>query len=392
MYYPNDDQTMPFRPNAFAQQLLPVRVLPETWIYISAQGKRKLLWPMSDDFWHVNSSLPEGVWLQDWDIESRQIEAFLASVKGQVACISPCGPPRFEAGLWNHAPMIHWLNYDRAVKTDWEIEQITLANQRAMRGHQAAEQAFHEGLSEFEIHLAYLQATEQQQVHEPYGSIVALNEHAATLHYENKATFAVEPRTLLLDAGTEQNGYASDITRTFTKDNGIFKQLVAEMELIEQKLSSKCLPGTQYEAIHEDAVTHIAQLLKTSGICKLSVEEQIDKKIPLTFFPHGVGHLLGLQVHDAGGFQQDKSGGERRNVDHPFLRLTRTLAPGMVVTIEPGLYFIPSLIDKMVNKVPDHGCDLTLIQDLKPFGGIRVEDNVRVTDQAPQNLTRTEPN
>jgi Xaa-Pro dipeptidase len=110
--------------------------------------------------------------------------------------------------------------------------------------------------------------------------------------------------------------------------------------------------------------------------------------ITRSFLPHGLGHLLGLQVHDAGGHLADTAGRRREPPrGDPFLRLTRTLSPGMVVTIEPGLYFIPALLRAMLAKHEAH-VSRAMIERLLPFGGIRIEDNVAVTADGHRNLTR----
>jgi len=108
-----------------------------------------------------------------------------------------------------------------------------------------------------------------------------------------------------------------------------------------------------------------------------------------TFFPHGIGHLLGLQVHDVGGVMGDVQGQERqRPPGHPYLRLTRMLEPGVVVTVEPGIYFIDSLLAAAHTDSRRAHIDWTVVEELKPFGGIRIEDNVVATASRPENLTR----
>jgi Xaa-Pro dipeptidase len=107
------------------------------------------------------------------------------------------------------------------------------------------------------------------------------------------------------------------------------------------------------------------------------------------FFPHGIGHLLGLQVHDVGGVLGDAEGHERRRPEgHPYLRLTRMLEPGVVVTIEPGIYFIDSLLSAAHADARRPYIDWALVEKLRPYGGIRIEDDVVATSGRPENLTR----
>jgi len=107
------------------------------------------------------------------------------------------------------------------------------------------------------------------------------------------------------------------------------------------------------------------------------------------FFPHGVGHGLGLQVHDVAGFAASDRGGTIAKPDgHPYLRLTRTLEPGFVVTIEPGIYFIDMLLEDLKAAGRGASVDWDRVEAFRPYGGIRIEDNVVCTDADPLNLTR----
>ncbi len=118
-------------------------------------------------------------------------------------------------------------------------------------------------------------------------------------------------------------------------------------------------------------------------------DEALESGLSSVFFPHGIGHLLGLQVHDVAGLARDSSGTEiPRPEGHPFLRLTRRLEPGFVVTIEPGLYFIDLLLDAA--RTAGHGGRINwdAVERLRPYGGIRIEDDVACTAGAPENLTR----
>jgi Xaa-Pro dipeptidase len=121
---------------------------------------------------------------------------------------------------------------------------------------------------------------------------------------------------------------------------------------------------------------------------RCSADEAVASGLTRVFLPHGLGHLLGLQVHDAGGHQKDPSGAVRDPPPQdPFLRLTRVLQPGFVVTIEPGMYFIPALLRPALAQHEDK-LNRALLERLLPFGGIRIEDDVEVTLEGSKNLTR----
>jgi len=107
------------------------------------------------------------------------------------------------------------------------------------------------------------------------------------------------------------------------------------------------------------------------------------------FYPHGIGHLLGLQVHDVGGLQREPGGGViERPYNHPFLRLTRKLEEGCVVTVEPGFYFIDQLLDAARPKPVGRMIEWNRVAQLKVFGGVRIEDDVVALAHGPENLTR----
>ncbi|MBM6551542.1 Xaa-Pro dipeptidase [Marinomonas ostreistagni] len=383
-YYFDDDNSHPFKPYANAQQWLPFDLPANSFIVIK-RDKPELIWPVSEDFWHLNPAIPEGEWQQHWQITPTRDDSWCQALPTRQAIIGPVS----VAGLSHHEALATWLNFDRAIKTPYEITCIKQASVKAAKGHNAAKQAFLAGASELEIHLAYLQATQQDATHTPYPNIVALNEHAAVLHYEQKQTERpIRPLTLLVDAGATHNGYASDITRTTATLNDDFYALVEDMEELQHTIAQRAVAGTDFIELHQQTLHGIAHLLLRHRICSLSMEEQLEKRVPHHFFPHGLGHLLGLQVHDVAGKQTTALGTTHpAPEEHPFLRMTRTLDEHMVLTIEPGLYFIPTLMDRMKAKVRGHGCDVRKINEFMPYGGIRVEDNIVVGVEGVRNLT-----
>ena len=385
-YYFQDDHTAPFHAYSGAQQWLPFTLNTDTYLIIQAGQKPRIVWPIRDDFWHAPNPVPAGEWQDEWDISPARVDdKWFSGLPQKCAWLGP-QPQSFAQTIEG---LNAYVDFSKAVKTPFEINAMCLATERAVKGHLAAKEAFLAGMSELEIHLAFLQASQQTAAQEPYPGIVGVNEHAAVLHYEHKdINRSARPLTLLIDAGANEHGYASDITRTFVRHDDEFSALVNSLDTMEQHLVSSAMSGVDYRSIHQEALVGIAHILHDHKICRLSVDEQMAKAIPQVFFPHGIGHLLGLQVHDVGGFQIDELGTTRKDENSPFLRLTRTLKKDMVITIEPGLYFVPMLLEKMQADIPQHGCDLDLIERFKPYGGIRIEDNVVVKDDLPINLTR----
>ncbi|MFC3853143.1 Xaa-Pro dipeptidase [Salinispirillum marinum] len=393
-YYADDDHAHPFHPYPFAQQWLPYRLVPNTFVVISLHDKPRLIWPAQEDFWHVSPQEPQGEWTEHWRITGAMtLKDWLPSLSGNIAWLGPVPTELNQLApqiAVNPSGMKSTLAYQRAYKTPYEVQWLIEASERGVAGHRAAKQAFYEGLSELEIYRAFLTASGQREIDEPYPGIVGVNASAAVLHYEHKSPRRPDSaRTLLIDAGAQANGYASDITRTYTTSDGLFGALLADMDVLQRNLVAGATVGTAFPELHTRALQGVADILRQHKLCTLSVDEQMAKRIPQVFYPHGLGHLLGLQVHDLTGHQIDIMGTVQKPTEEaPFLRLTRTLETDMVLTIEPGLYFIPMLLKHMTDTHHQHGCDLTLIEQLMPFGGIRIEDNILVTAQGPRNLTR----
>jgi Xaa-Pro dipeptidase len=225
---------------------------------------------------------------------------------------------------------------------------MRVASTIGARAHRAALRAFEAGCSEYEIHLEYLAASGLLEEELPYSNIIAVNQHAAILHYTDlKRTPAGVRRSFLIDAGAQFRGYASDITRTYAAAASPFADLIAGVEALQQKLCAMVVPGVSYPDIHLAAHGLIASLLIDLGLIRGSADAAVASGLTGVFFPHGIGHFLGLQVHDVGGHQASAQGGVAPPPpEHPYLRLTRRLEAGAVVTIEPGVYFIDLLLQR----------------------------------------------
>jgi Xaa-Pro dipeptidase len=138
-----------------------------------------------------------------------------------------------------------------------------------------------------------------------------------------------------------------------------------------------------------DAHLSLARILHDFDLITVDPEVAVETGVSSVFFPHGIGHGIGLQVHDVAGFAASNAGGTIAKPDgHPYLRLTRMLEPGMVVTIEPGIYFIDMLLDQLKDKGLGPSVNWDRVERFKPYGGIRIEDDVVCTSAAPVNLTR----
>ncbi|MCK7595534.1 Xaa-Pro dipeptidase [Pseudomarimonas salicorniae] len=392
-YHFLDDRPYPFAANPHFKAWLPLDHHPGCWLRISPGQRPRLAYLQPDDFWHLPPEAPGGYWAEHFDVEVIRSPAeamCLRPASGRLAILGEADAALEGLQPNNPEALVNYLHFHRGYKSGYEIACMREASRRAVRGHRAAEAAFREGLSERDIHRAYLVATGHGDLDLPYGSIVALNRHAAVLHYQHQqAEVPAESRSFLIDAGASHAGYAADITRSYARASGRFADLIGAVDVIQRALCDQVRDGADYAAIHLDTHRRLAGLLRDAGIVDMDPESQLEQGVSATFFPHGVGHLIGLQVHDVAGLQIDEEGTRRERPEgHPFLRLTRTLGPGMAVTIEPGLYFIPSLLDRLRSGPHSRAVNWQAIEALLPFGGIRIEDDVVCTEAEPLNLTR----
>ena len=393
-----DDMHYPYAVNPHFKAWLPLTNAPGSWLVYAPGQRPKLIFLQPHDYWHVVPQAPSGEWVSQFDIAIvRNAEDAKQHLPKNAARCAILGEPQSALGPYgafapnNPQPVLDYLHYHRAYKTPYEIAMMREATRVGVRGHRAAERAFRAGASEFGIHLAYCQAARQDANDLPYTNIVCLNEHAAVLHsYERDLMPPSESRSFLIDAGGSHRGYASDITRTYAAHgHDEFQALVDAVDAAQRAMCDQVRAGTDYRQIHLDAHLALAGILHDFGIVTVSAEAAVATGVSSAFFPHGIGHGIGLQVHEVAGFAASDAGGTIPRPDgHPYLRLTRTLESGMVVTIEPGLYFIDMLLDELKQQGKGGSVNWDAVARFKPYGGIRIEDDVVCTDGAPENLTR----
>jgi Xaa-Pro dipeptidase len=210
------------------------------------------------------------------------------------------------------------------------------------------------------------------------------------LHYQHyDRTPPARRLSFLIDAGGKYRGYASDITRTHAVASGDFADLIAALDERQQRLANDIRPGQRYLDLHERMQREVGELLVEFGLVTCSAEAAFEQRITDAFLPHGLGHLLGLQTHDVGGHLASADGRVAPPPErYPALRLTRTIEAEQVFTVEPGMYFIPMLLDRLRNSSAAGSIRWRRVEAFLPYGGIRIEDNVRVTASGIENLTR----
>jgi Xaa-Pro dipeptidase len=389
-----DDQDYPFKVNPQFKTWVPIIDNPRCVLLFRPGSRLKVLFYQPEDYWHKSAPLPGAPWTHEVDLVATADPAKDSAAWANLGRVAYIGADAWAAGIEpscvNPADLMARLNYDRAVKSPYELECMRRASDLGARGHRAALAAFRRGASEYEAHMRYLEACGQREEEMPYNNIVAYNENSAVLHYQHLERTAPRAlRSFLIDAGAQYRGYASDITRTYAASAGRFADLIQALDAAQQRLCAEIVPGRDYREVHLSAHRALGDVMQQIGLTKIPGQAALEAGVTGVFFPHGIGHLLGLQVHDVGGVMGDVKGGERQRPEgHPYLRLTRMLEPGVVVTVEPGIYMIDSLLAAAHGDARRAHIDWSVVEELKPFGGIRIEDNVVATDAAPENMTR----
>ncbi|MGB5690491.1 MAG: Xaa-Pro dipeptidase [Woeseiaceae bacterium] len=391
-----DDYHHPFKANPHFVSWVPLTSLPFSYIVYTPGETPVLIYYQPRDYWHVVPGAPDGYWASHFDVRVvhaiEDIAAHLPAEREKCIAIGEFDDAALAFGIERVNPntAVNILHFARGAKTAYELAVMRLAAERGAAGHVAAEAAFRAGKSEFDIHRAYCKAVSHTDSELPYSNIIALNEHSAVLHYTDLDRAApATTRSFLIDAGAQVHGYASDITRTYSNGDQRFQALVDRMDAMELGIVARVQAGIDFRDLHVDTHKMLAALLVDAELATGDADTLLETGVTSTFFPHGLGHLLGVQVHDVGGHQENEAGSI---IDppsgHPFLRLTRVLEEDMVLTIEPGLYVIDMLLENLRGSAGERHVNWDTVDWLRPFGGVRIEDNIRVMANGRENLTR----
>jgi Xaa-Pro aminopeptidase len=295
--------------------------------------------------------------------------------------------------------LIKGIVAQRSVKDALEIEEIDKMVDVAYLMHTTSMKMAKAGVVEQNISgtLEGISAAHGGPVSFP----VILSMDGQTLHNHNHAGILQTGRLMVTDAGSESaRHYCSDITRTVPV-GGKFSSVQKDIYNIALKANTESIkaikPGIFYKDIHLLAAKTIAQGLAELGLMKGNIDEAVAAGAHAMFFPHGLGHMLGLDVHDMESLGENYVGYDSEisrstQFGLAFLRLARRLQTGFVVTVEPGIYFIPDLIDlwKSEKKFEQY-INYSEVEKFKTFGGIRIEDDVLVTENSYRVLGKPIP-
>jgi Xaa-Pro dipeptidase len=389
--YAHDDQYWPSALTPHFQHWTPYRETPALLVFFPGQTP-KIIVEEHQSYWEGPAPANES-WDQSAFVWERVSD--LEKIKGLSSCVFIGDDQGLATALGiavenrDRADVLANLDQLRTLKSPYEVAAIRQATTIAAKGHNSLREHFLSDapVSELALHQLYLAETAATDFDIPYGNIVALGANCGILHHVHYDRAARSgDLSLLVDAGALHHGYASDITRTWCRGSDvparIFKGLIDAVDSAQLDLVGMFTVGQEYEELHNHAHSLLADILRESGLVRMGREELVAGGVTRLFFPHGLGHSLGLQVHDVGMRLKNPA------LENPYLRNTSKITAGQVCTIEPGLYFIPTLMKRLVEGHARSAVDTKMLDALMPFGGIRIEDNILATDSGPVNLTR----
>ena len=286
------------------------------------------------------------------------------------------------------------FTHTRRPKDATELRLLRHAAKATAEGFSAVRKYLRPGVTEravqIELEAAFYRAGADRT---GYGTTVASGPNAAILHFSPSQRKACRGDFVLIDAGAELARYVSDVTRTFVvggKASPFQRELFELVLAVEEAGISRCVPGAEWKEIHLQAATELTAGLIEMGLMRGAPESLVEQGAHTLFFPHGLGHLVGLGVRDASGRLPGRA--QNHSPALKNLRMDLPLVAGYVTTVEPGLYFIPAILNEPQRRKRYRTCvNWSLVERHLGIGGVRIEDSVLVTDQQPEVLTARIP-
>jgi len=339
----------------------------------------------------------EAVWVgsvPDEGVSLAELVPWLKKRKGRrIACLGSA-IPGIRSDRFLETKLHEKLTEVRRPKDSVELDRMRKAERATRAGFEALPPLLKPGTTEraaqIEIEAAFYRNGADDT---GYDTIIAGGPNSAVFHFSPTPRAFQKHELVLVDAGAEYKGYVCDVTRTYPV-SGHFSQEQADIYSIvlaaEKAAVQRCRPQVEYKDIHLKASRDIAQGLIDFGLLKGNVDSLVEQGTQALFFPHGIGHMVGLGVRDAGGYAPKRKPSEALGLR--YLRIDLPLKPGYVVTIEPGIYFIPALLEDAGYRQRFHDAvNWARVDKMMGFGGIRIEDNVLVTKDSFEVLTADIP-
>ncbi len=322
-----------------------------------------------------------------------ELEGWLEARAGRPVAVLGCALPEVQSDKELAQRLHDQLSAVRRPKDGQEADLMRKAAEITVSGFAAIRDLIRPGVTErqiqIELETAFLRAGGQGTA---YDTIVGFGPNAAVFHFSPSDRVLEPGQMVLIDAGAEYQNYACDVTRTYPADTFSPRQrdLYQVVLQVEKDGVAKCLPGREYKEIHLEAAVELTRGMVDLGYMRGDAESLVEQDAHALFFPHGVGHLLGLGVRDASGRLPGREPSQRPGLKN--LRTDMPLEEGFATTIEPGLYFIPALLDNPENR-ERYAREVVWdqVDTMRGAGGIRIEDDVLVREGEPEILTAAIP-
>jgi len=384
----NSDQTYPFQSHAEYFYLTELECADGIVAYDPHDGEWLSFVPAvteAERVWEGSAQLP-GLPLADF-------APWLAARAGRP--VAQLGAPRPDIPLDSvlNARIREHFHHARRPKDDHELELLRAACSATASGYAQLSRLIRPDISEraiqIELEAEFFRAGGTRP---GYGTIVGTGSNSAVLHFSPSARLTRTGDFVLVDAGAAIGRYTADVTRTYVVDQpDPFQRDLYQIVLhAQERAISRCIAGAEWTHIHLACAVEMVAGLVAMGVMRGSPTSLVEQEAHTLFFPHGLGHMVGLGVRDGSGLLPGRSKNPRPSLR--TLRMDLPLLPGYVVTIEPGLYFIPPLLQDPVRRATYHDCvNWPLVDSYHYLGGVRIEDNILVTTGAPENLTAEIP-
>ncbi|OBA21205.1 hypothetical protein METBIDRAFT_41923 [Metschnikowia bicuspidata var. bicuspidata NRRL YB-4993] len=401
-YYDYCDQTKPFRQNRYFYYLSGCEIPGSHVLYLADADELTLFLPdvnAEDIMWSGPPLLREEA-LEKYDVDnvqySQNLKKELASLKQKEVAVftmtfNKWSSPFAEFLTEDKNTLKFALDESRLIKDSFELSLMRRAASITDKCHLAVMSATPIETNETHIHAEFMyHALRQGSKYQLYDPICCAGPNCSTLHYvKNDDEINSEKRSILIDAGAEWSCYASDVTRCFpingdwTKEHLEIYNVVLKMQ---QVTMSMIKPGALWDDIHLEAHRVLIREFIRLGIFTNADEKTIfDSDISARFFPHGLGHLLGMDTHDVGGNPRYDDSNQKLK----YLRLRRELQKNMVLTDEPGVYFSPFLLDDILSDPTKlKFIDTKILDKYWYVGGVRIEDDLIITEDGFENMTK----
>lgn len=383
------DQAYPFHPHAeyhyLAERERPGSVLAfdpeEGWVdFVPVVTEAERLWT--------------GGTLADEGVPADGLEDWLARRAGRPVAVLGSPLPDVEGDSELAERLRETLTHVRRPKDEVEIERLHRAAAATAAGYERVRPFIRPGLTErqvqIELEAEFFRAGARRTA---YATIVGSGPNSAVLHFTPSDRVIGEGELVLIDAGAAIEGYACDVTRTYAASGELTpeqRDLYAAVLEAQVAAIGRCRAGAEWRDIHLAAAVDLVRGLIDMGLLRGNPESLVERSAHRLFFPHGLGHLVGLGVRDASGRYPGRPKDERPQLEN--LRCDLPLEPGYVITVEPGLYFIPAILnDPERRETYRDDVAWERVDGMLDFGGVRIEDNVLITAGEPVNLTAAIP-